>query len=422
MPMPKILLITSHYPPSNLTGVHRARLFAKFLPDFNWEPIILTIDDVFYEEKLDPQLTDLIPLSQNVIRVSAFNISKPRLIGDLGLRAFFQLRKKASEIIRVQKIDFVYILIPSFYLSLLGPLLHRKHGVKYGIDYIDPWVHFFPGSEKIFSRHWFSTKLSKLLEPIAVKKASLITSVSDSYVSPIFERNKKLKSKTQTISFPYGWDSEEIGFISNNTSDSQLFLKNEKLKLVYTGAFLPNSVKILREWLRCIKNNIDIFIDVEIHFIGTGISKLNPKRITIKTLAEEFNLNGSVIFEHPDRISYFDVLHHLSIADGLFILGSSEAHYTPSKIFNAFITEKPIFAILHPNSSAKEIIGETEWGLSCLYSKEYVHEFNDNALQQFKVWKHKTITNSWNFNKEKANCYSAKQLTEKLVTTLNELV
>lgn len=420
--MRNILIITSHYPPSNLTGVHRGRHIAKFLPQFGWNPIVLTVDPKSYEENLDHDLGKLLPPDQQIIRVGAFPITKPRLIGDLGLRAFFQLKKRAAQIIQTKKIDFIYIIIPSFYLALLGPVLFRSFRINYGIDYIDPWVHFFPGSEKIFSRHWFSTKLSKLLEPMAVKKASLITSVSDSYVSPIFERNKKLKNKTQTISFPYGWDSEEIGFISNYTSDSQLFFKNEKLKLVYTGAFLPNSVKILREWLRCIKNNIDIFTDVEIHFIGTGISKLNPKHITIKTLAEEFNLNGSVIFEHPDRISYFDVLHHLSIADGLFILGSSEAHYTPSKMFNAFITEKPIFAILHPNSSAKEIIGETEWGLSCLYSKEYVHEFNDNALQQFKVWKHKTITNSWNFNKEKANCYSAKQLTEKLVTTLNELV
>lgn len=38
----------------------------------------------------------------------------------------------------------------------------------------DPWVHFFAGSDKEFSRHWFSTKLSSFLELIAVKHASLI--------------------------------------------------------------------------------------------------------------------------------------------------------------------------------------------------------------------------------------------------------
>ena len=420
--MPKILLISSHYPPSNLTATHRVRLLAKHLLFFGWDPIVLTVDEKYYEEKTDLQLNEIIPAGQNIERVNAFNLTKPRIIGDIGLRAFFHIYKKANEIISKEKIDFVYILIPSFYLSLLGPILHRKHGVKYGIDYIDPWVHFFPGSERKFSRHWFSTKLSKILEPIAVERASIITSVSESYIHPIFERNQKLKSTTKMLAFPYGWDPGEKEFIAQYKSNTQLYVKNSKLKLVYTGAFMPHSVNILKVWLKLINDNIEQFNNVEIHFIGTGAPKLSTNRISITAIAKEYNLYGKVIFEHPNRISYFDVLYHTSIADGLFILGSSEAHYTPSKLFNAFITEKPIFAILHPSSSASKIIDETEWGLSCLYSEECVHEFNDNALQQFKVWKHKTMTNSWNFNKEKVNCYSAIQLTEKLVTTLNELV
>ena len=420
--MKNILVITSHYPPSNLTGVHRGRLFAKFLPQFGWNPIVLTVHENYFEEKPDFELNKLIPEGQQIEKVNGFQISKPRLIGDLGLRAFFQLKKKAIEIIQTNKIDFVYILIPSFYLSLLGPLLYSSCGVKYGIDYIDPWVHFFPGSEKKFSRHWLSTKLSKILEPLAVKRASIITSVSESYILPIFERNQKLKSTTRLLAFPYGWDPGERNFIENYKTTTQLFVKNNKLQLVYTGAFMPHSIIILKEWLRCIKNNIEQFNDVEIHFIGTGAPKSSPNQISIAAVAKEYDLYEKVIFEHPNRISYFDVLYHMSIADGLFILGSSEAHYTPSKMFNAFITEKPIFALLHPQSSASNIIKETEWGLSCLYSEERLNEFCEEALQEFNLWKHKTRTNSWSFNKEKANCYSAKQLTEKLATSLNDLV
>lgn len=420
--MPKILLISSHYPPSNLTAIHRVRLLAKYLPSLGWEPIVLTVDENYYEEKADMQLKLLIPSNQIIERVSAFKLTKPRLIGDIGLRAFFQLNKKAAQIISREKIDFVYIFIPSFYLSLLGPLLKRINGIKYGIDYIDPWVHFFPGSEKIFSRHWFSTKLSKLLEPIAVKSASLITSVSASYVYPIFDRNQKLKNTAQLLSFPYGWDPDEKEFIIKHKSEPQLFVKNSKLKLVYTGAFMPHSVKILREWLKFIINNIEQFNDVEIHFIGTGTPKSSPNCISISSMAKEFNLYRKVIFEHPNRISYFDVLYHISIADGLFILGSSEAHYTPSKMFNAFITEKPIFALLHPSSSAIQIIEETACGLVCLYSDENENEFSVTALQQFQVWKSRTLTNSWSFNKKEAHRYSAKKLTEKLANTLNNLV
>ena len=101
---------------------------------------------------MDWNLHELIPENQHIEKVRAFPVSKPRLIGDIGLRAFFQLRHRALDLVRDEKIDFVLIPIPSFYTSLIGPYLFRKTGVIFGIDYIDPWVHNFPGSNKMFSR------------------------------------------------------------------------------------------------------------------------------------------------------------------------------------------------------------------------------------------------------------------------------
>ena len=169
--MKKILIISPHYPPSNLAAVHRSRLFSQHLPAFGWNPIILTVHEDFYEEALDWNLHKLITYNQRIEKVSAIKVGKPRLVGDIGLRAYFQLRRRALELIRAEKIDFVYIPIPSFYTALLGPYLFKRTGIPYGIDYIDPWVHQFPGSERIFSRHWFSTQLANILEPIAVKHA-----------------------------------------------------------------------------------------------------------------------------------------------------------------------------------------------------------------------------------------------------------
>ena len=157
--------------------MHRSRLFAQHLSSFGWEPILITVHEDFYEEELNWNLHALLPPNQRIEKVNAYKVKKYRLIGDIGLRGSFQLRSRALELIKSEKIDFVYIPIPSFYPVLIGSYLFLKTGVKYGIDYIDPWVHQFPGSNKIFSRHWFSTQLAKFLEPIAVKHASLITGV-----------------------------------------------------------------------------------------------------------------------------------------------------------------------------------------------------------------------------------------------------
>ena len=176
--MKKILIISPHFPPSNLAAVHRSRLFAQHLPAFGWQPIILAVQEQFYEEALYWNLFKLLPDNLIIEKVKAFPVTRPRLLGDIGLRGFFQLYSKAKQLIGENQIDFLYIPIPSFYVALLGRWLHHSTRIRYGIEYIDPWVHEFPGSDRLFSRHWLSTRLAKLLEPIAVKKAVLITGVA----------------------------------------------------------------------------------------------------------------------------------------------------------------------------------------------------------------------------------------------------
>ena len=48
----RVALVTGHFPPSNLAGVHRSRLWATHLPEFGWEPIVVTAHPDYYEEKL----------------------------------------------------------------------------------------------------------------------------------------------------------------------------------------------------------------------------------------------------------------------------------------------------------------------------------------------------------------------------------
>jgi hypothetical protein len=235
--MKNILIIYPHWPPSNLAGVHRARLIANFLPEFDWHPIILTVDPDYYEEKPDWDMLKTVNQEIEVIHVKAKRVKKPRIIGDIGLRSFSFLKKKALEIIQTKKIDFIWIPIPSFYVAVLGRVMYNKTKVPYGIDYIDPWVRDI--SNRKNARAILSNLIARILEPFAVKKAALISGVSTPYYRPVIDRNFKNK-KIEHVEMPYGFDPKDHQILLENTTypwDDY----PECIPLIYAGAFLPKS-------------------------------------------------------------------------------------------------------------------------------------------------------------------------------------
>jgi hypothetical protein len=423
-PLKKILIISPHFPPSNLAAVHRSRLFAQHLPSFGWQPTVLMVDEKYYEEKLDWNLHKLLPTDLKVEKCNAFNVTKPRLIGDIGLRAFFQLYKKAKQIIEQDSIDFLYIPIPSFYVALLGRWLHKSTGVKYGIDYIDPWVHHFPGSNKIFSRHWFSTKIAKFLEPIAVKKASIITGVAEGYYRGVIERNHHLKNTCKFAAMPYGGEIRDHEMLNKIGVEPYLFTKkNNTIQLMYAGAFLPKSVEPLKRVFKAIAANKTLYSNVIINFIGTGRVVNGIEQHTIKPIAEEFGLYNTIIKEYPKRIPYLDVLTHLNIVDGVFILGSTEPHYTPSKSYQAVLSHKPIFAVLHQASTAVGVLQKSNAGIVLAFNGEQgLHDIETKWNETFANWLHfKNTFNAQNVDMNEFNKFSAKEVTKILAEVLDKI-
>lgn len=379
--MKKVVIISPQFPPSNLAAVHRSRLIAKHLPSFGWEPIILTVHHAFYEEELDWNLHMILPASLRVVSSGAFPVLPFRLVGDIGIRGFLFLLKDLLRLVKKENVDFIYIPIPSFYTALLGKIVHKLTKVPFGIDYIDPWVHHFPGSEKKFSRHWFSSQLAKFLEPIAVKEASLITGVAEGYYKPVFERNPGLKNKTLNVAMPYGGEKEDHKEVKKLQLKPYLFQKKEdKFTFLYAGAMLPKAYGPLEKIFKVVKENNFFFCRYEFHFVGTGKTPNDPEGYNIKPLAEKYGLWNSVVFEYPKRIPYLDVLVHLDAVDGVFVLGSTEPHYTPSKVYQGILSEKPVFAVLHQESSAGKVVRDSKAGVVLPFAGESDIDRIENAF------------------------------------------
>ena len=415
--MKNLLIIYPHWPPSNLAGVHRARLISNFLPDFNWHPIVLTVNPDYYEEKADPDMLKTVRETTEVIHVKAFRAPKRfRLIGDIGLRALPFLYRKAREIIREKHIDFIWIPIPSFYAAVLGRMLRDRTGVKFGIDYIDPWVRPLALHEKRISRAGFSRLIARILEPYAIKKASLISGVSELYYKPAMERNQLL-GKVNHVAMPYGFDPADHEIIPSNP---ELPWKDQNsMNFIYAGVFLPKSHLFLKAMFRSIAELISHKeMDKNVHFYFVGTGHYGGKQIS--QYADEYGI-GDVVTELNERKPFLQILHVLSKAHAVMVIGSTEAHYTASKTFQAVLSGRPVFGIFHELSSALDLLKEVS---ASEYTIKYKHNMLEEEISNFikpvllKLMKSHPI---WNPDLNKMEVFSARESAFKLISSLNNL-
>ena len=121
-------MVSPHFPPDTSAGTHRVRLIAPHLPAFGFEPTVLTVDPRDCEGRLDWDLEKLVPPELRVVRTRAWSTRWTRVmrVGDLGLRAYWGLRRAALDLLLRETFDCVFITIYPTYPALMGPALKRK--------------------------------------------------------------------------------------------------------------------------------------------------------------------------------------------------------------------------------------------------------------------------------------------------------
>ncbi|GEP56553.1 glycosyltransferase family 4 protein [Reyranella soli] len=420
--MKRLALVSGHFAPSNLVGAQRARLWSRHLPEFGWEPIIVTGDPALYEERPDADLERLVAPGLRVIHAPTMSTRPVRLVGDIGVRAFRGCFRVLAELAARREIDFVLITIPSNFLAPVGRLIHRRYGLPFGIDYQDPWINRWPGIDVPFSRAWGSYRLASMLEPWAVQGASLITGMAPGYVAGMLERNPKVAENAVVACMPMGIAPEDYSLVSELDRPPFLFQPGDgHFHMIYAGALLPAGIVVLDSFLAGIgtlkARAPEVAARLKVHFVGTGSSPDDPAGHQVRPRAERAGV-ADIVDEHPQRIGYVDALNHLSRSDAVLVLGSTETHYTPSKVFQAMLSRRPVFAMLHRDSTAVDMVRSMQAGRVLTLSEGSLPAAGDvaEALRSFMADK---TYDADAVDRAAFDAYSARASTQALATALD---
>jgi glycosyltransferase involved in cell wall biosynthesis len=423
--MKKVLIITYYWPPSGGAGVQRWLKFAKYLPEFGWQPVILTVDPQYAsypqrDESLSAEvgpdclvyktqsfelynLYKLISRKKEVPYGGFANESKESLFQKVSkfLRGNFLLPdprkgwnkyalKKAIELINEFDIDTVVTTSPPHSTQLIGLALKKRiKTIRWVADLRDPWTDIYYYNQ--FKHTAVARKIDQKYERQVVENADLLISVSED-VKRIFSGKSVKPIADKTVVIPNGFDSEDFRV--------DRFPAEQKKVITYTGtiseaydvdSLLVALLQLSAEWGK----------KLLIRFVGKVPS----------TIASRFRETGFEV-ELVGYVDHQKSIEYLFRSDLLLLVIPKVANnkgILTGKFFEYLAAQKPVLAIGPVDGDLAQIITETGCG-------EIFDYANSEAMKQFivqELTREKVDTGS-----EKANQYSRKELTRKLVSSL----
>jgi len=425
--MKKILIITYYWPPSGGAGVQRWLKFVKYLPEFGWEPVILTVDPRYasYPQR-DESLAAEIEPNCKVYTTKSFelynlykwisgkkevpyggfaNESKEGLFQKVSkfLRGNFLLPdprrgwnkyalKKAAELIMQFNIETVVTTSPPHSTQLIGLSLKRQFNIRWIADLRDPWTDIYYYNQ--FKHTTLARNIDLRYERQVVENADLVVTVSED-VKLIFAGKSTLDIAAKTVVIPNGFDDDDFNI-------KQVPVETKKV-ITYTGTISEAyPVDCFLEALCGLDEELKS--QILIRFVG----KVPPSVVQkFRNTQLEIELVGYV--DHPKSIEYL-------LRSNLLLLIIPDVKNNngilTGKFFEYLAAQKPILAIGPKEGDLAKIIQDTHCG------ELFDYQDSEGMLLFLEANLNHTAIIS---NGEKAGEYSRKQLTRKIAQLLNPL-
>jgi hypothetical protein len=362
----KLLIISPHFPPINAPDMQRIRMSLPFYKEHGWEPEVVTVHPNYIEGFQDEYLSETIPDEIKVHYVNALPIWITRKVGlgSLSVRSLLFYLIKVNKLLKRGNYDLIFFSTTMFHVGVLGAYWKWRYNISFVVDLQDPWRNDFyldkPKSERP-PKFWFAYKLLSWTEAIAIPKASGIMSVSQGYLTEIKRRYISIQNLPMKV-IPFGASLIDFDLVNRKKIDGFKFkVKNYKVKnVVYVGAVTSSFIPVIEAFFNVLMKDVEILSKYHFYFIGTSYS-VSDSTPLVSELAFKLGMSDFVT-EQTKRIPYFQTLATLQDADILFIPGSLDEDYNASKVYNAILSETPIFSIFNNKSEVKQIIEKSVSG------------------------------------------------------------
>lgn len=386
--MKTVLVVSFNFPPLAKVSVVRALKFCKFLPEFQWNPWVLTVDRRYYGKTIASEFQSEMHVL-NVSRLPYFKVPAARTIMALLFPLFVLLFVARNR----RRIDAVYMIGSPFHPFIITPLLTKILNISVVLDFRDSWSMNFgydgrsKHSVRILKR--IQHKFYFLIEKIALRYTSAATFATQILKKEYIEAHPKYFSKYHTIY--NGYDEDDFKGVQ------PLSLASGKT-IIVAGQFSIYLGNQLEEIFKAIRD----ISDLTLIYIGS-------EHKAIRNIAQKLSMKKQVII-HPFQ-PYSFTLRLLAGCD-YGLLSNGLMNGLGTKIFDYIALKKPCLCLVPKGSIITQLFGDIEGVLiseAPHQEKKIVHKLN-KLMQQATI----------NADKELVK-FTRRKNTKKLSHILNNI-
>jgi glycosyltransferase involved in cell wall biosynthesis len=354
--MKTALIVAFHFPPYSAgSGILRILKFCRYLPEFGWQPIVLTANTRAYEH-VDTTLLRDVPLLTPVTRAFALDTQRHLSIKGRYMRwmalpdrwaswlpqavatGFFLIRKKRA--------DAILTTYPIATAVLIGFILHKLTGTPWVVDFRDSMT------EDFYPRDPLARRVAQWIERKAVKHASLLIFTARSTLEMYRKRYPSLSAeKCQVIS--NGYDEEDFRWLTPRRS-----IKCNPLapvRLLHLGLIYP-SERDPRPFFRAIsnlkKNGQIAAQNLQINLRASGSEDLYTQ------ILHDLEIHDIIHLLPP--IPYPEALAEAAASEGLLLFQAANCdHQIPAKAYEYLRLGKPILALTSATGDTAALLRDT---------------------------------------------------------------
>lgn len=424
--MKRALVITYYWPPTGGSGVQRWVKFAKYLPQFGWQPVIYTPENP-EQLAVDESLLADIPAGTEVLKTRIVEpygayrrifgakqeVNPINANGDSWKRKFSKwIRgncfipdpriswvrpsvKYLTRYLEKHPVDVIITTGPPHSMHLIGRKLHRITGIRWIADFRDPWTEMF------YFKHLCLTQSSerkhRRLEQSVLDEADAIIGVS-----PMVCADFQARTKTEVHLITNGFDSADFPPLADSGERRGTF------NVVHTGLFAAdgNPLFLWDELARKCAKNKEFKDKLQIRLAGKIDSEIID---AIKDRGMEGNLVNLGYLPHNKTVE------EQRNANILILPLRQEPEYrkvVPGKIFEYLAARRPVMGIGQEDSAAASILRECwagdmyEWD-----QREQMHRFIECEWEKF-------VAGETDRMNSEIDRYERKELTARLTKIL----